>query len=118
MYKRQVWYLNYERDYRDKSYAYQVLDSDGEQVDQTWWNYRWDDELGGWQLQVKAAQYSLDGENYHYFILDDDSCLATKIPALIDGKPVVSMDDCFSVWSLPMREPGEIPETVVSAVSC
>lgn len=113
-----IWYLNYERDFKDKSYAYQVLDSDGEPVDQTWWNYRWNDELNGWQLLVKAAQYSLDGENYRYFILDDDGCLATKIPAVIDGKPVVSMDNCFSVWSLPMREPGEMPKTVVSAVAC
>lgn len=114
----QVWYLNYIKDSPDKSYAYEVLDQSGETVDQTWWNYWWDEELGGWRIQAKPTQYSLDHEEYRYFILDEEGVLATEVPAMIDRKPVVSMDGCFSAWAMPLRSPGTIPDTVVSANHC
>ncbi|RHR54317.1 hypothetical protein DWX10_10625 [Clostridium sp. AF18-27] len=113
-----VWYLNYIKDSPDKSYAYEVLDQSGEKVDQTWWNYWWDEELGGWRIQAKPTQYSLDHEEYRYFILDEEGALTTEVPAIIDRKPVVSMDGCFSAWAMPLRSPGTIPNTVVSANHC
>lgn len=113
-----VWYLNYIKDSPDKSYAYEVLDQSGYEVDQTWWNYWWDEGLGGWRIQAKPTQYSLDHEDYSYFILDDEGSLTTGIPAAIDGRPVVSMDSCFSAWPLPLCDPGVIPDTVVSADHC
>ena len=113
-----VWYLNYIKDSPDKSYAYEVLDQSGEKVDQTWWNYWWDEELGGWRIQAKPTQYSLDHEEYRYFILDEEGALTTEVPAMIDRKPVVSMDGCFSAWAMPLRSPGTIPDTVVSANHC
>lgn len=113
-----VWYLNYIKDSPDKSYAYEVLDQSGAGIDQTWWNYWWDEDLEGWRIQAKPTQYSLNHEDYSYFILDGEGALTTEIPAMIDGRPVVSMDNCFSAWALPLREPGEIPDTVVSADHC
>ncbi|MBS6953491.1 MAG: Ig-like domain-containing protein [Enterocloster asparagiformis] len=113
-----VWYLNYVKDTNDKSYAYEVLDQSGDQIDQTWWNYWWDESLDGWHIQAKPTQYSFDGENYSYFLLDDNGVLTTQIPALINGLPVVSMDDCFSSWSMPLTDPGELPSTIISAARC
>ena len=76
----QVWYLNYIKDSPDKSYAYEVLDQSGETVDQTWWNYWWDEELGGWRIQAKPTQYSLDHEEYGTLFWMRRACWPRKFP--------------------------------------
>ena len=74
---------------------YKRQDQDGEIVDQTWWNYTWDEELEGWQLKAMNVESSNDGQEWEYCLFHSDGSLKTRIPAEIDGKPVVSLYEFF-----------------------
>lgn len=106
-----IYYLNWEGESPEKDYHYQVLDSWGNPVDQTWWNYEWNDDLDGWHVWARKVQYSYDQINYQYFLFDGGELLG-EVPAMIDDRPVVDLGGCFS--GSPLETVPDIPKTVVS----
>lgn len=109
--EQKIYYLNWEGESPEKDYHYQVLDSWGEPVDQTWWNYEWNHELNGWHIWARNVQYSYDQIEYQYFLFDRGELLG-EVPAVIDDRPVVDMGGCFS--GSPLEAAPHIPETVVN----
>ena len=107
---QKIYYLNWSAESPEKDYNYEVLDADGQPVDQTWWDYYWNDELDGWNIQARNVQYSYDQIEYQYCLFEDGELIG-EIPATIDHKPVVGMIRCFS--NSPLVTVPTIPETVV-----
>ena len=109
---KRTQYRGWQADSPEKNYNYSVVDQDGEIVDQTWWNYTWDEELEGWQLKAMNVESSNDGQEWEYCLFHSDGSLKTRIPAEIDGKPVVSLYECF--MNSPLTRCPELPSTIKS----
>lgn len=108
--QHETHYRNWQADSSDKNYNYEVLDLYGDPVDQTFWNYEWEEELQGWRIEAMSAEISYDGQEWEYVLYHDDGTLKTEIPAVINQIPVVSMSRCFA--GAPLTICPELPDTV------